>query len=251
MGDRHCCALDYVPLGSERQNIRTSPEWLVGKHVVIGGGGLLHQSYYGCFRQLLDVRRNQSPDSRLIIWGVGMNLHNTQAMEYPSWLAEFDLVGLRDHGNPYDYVPCPSCLSMEFDRPRPAPSQRWVVYEHRGQPVRNPAFSDSPRQDNGGRLSLREVLDFLATGETVVTSSFHGAYWSLLLGRAVLLYKPFSNRFLSFPVRLPTIGDEPLKGYSPVVFPQTYLTDCRQRNHVFAARVCQLLDLPSWCGCDS
>lgn len=245
LGDRSCCTLSYFPFGSKHFDIRGHPEVFQGKHVIIGGGGLLHKKYEAVFKALLAFREHQSPDSKLIFWGAGINIHGASSVEYPEWLAQFDLVGLRDYGNPYAYVPCASCVNVEFDRPRSSVVHEWVVYEHKNVPIRSPWFSKVPRLNNCGKLKLGDTLDFLSKGKNIITNSFHGAYWSLLLGRDVWLYKPFSNRFLSFPVRLPAVKDEPIEEYPPTPRIADYLTECRQRNHAFALQVRRLLKLPT------
>ena len=48
--------------------------------------------------------------------------------------------------------------------------------------------------------SLKDALSFIASGETVVSNSYHGVYWAMLMGRKVLCL-PFSNKFSRY--RLP------------------------------------------------
>jgi len=45
---------------------------------------------------------------------------------------------------------------------------------------------------------MEEVIAFLASGEVVVTSSYHGAYWARLLGRKVALL-PRGSKFWHLP----------------------------------------------------
>ena len=47
---------------------------------------------------------------------------------------------------------------------------------------------------------METILDFLGSGETILTSSFHGAYWGTLLGRKVLAF-PFSSKFFTLKHR--------------------------------------------------
>ena len=54
-----------------------------------------------------------------------------------------------------------------------------------------------------GSGDLNGALAFLASGETVITSTYHGAYWGLMLGRKVIVV-PWATKFLGFrhPVTL-------------------------------------------------
>jgi hypothetical protein len=48
---------------------------------------------------------------------------------------------------------------------------------------------------------LDQILDFLGSGETILTTSFHAAYWGTLLIRKVLAF-PFSNKFITMKPKL-------------------------------------------------
>ncbi|KAI8803327.1 hypothetical protein BJ742DRAFT_742981 [Cladochytrium replicatum] len=48
-------------------------------------------------------------------------------------------------------------------------------------------------------LDIVNVLEFLASAEVVITSSYHGLYWSTLLGKKVILTGAFSTKFDRFP----------------------------------------------------
>lgn len=50
---------------------------------------------------------------------------------------------------------------------------------------------------NESPFGIVEVLKFLATGKVVLTNSFHGVYWSMLLKRRPVVFEPNSNRFMS------------------------------------------------------
>jgi exopolysaccharide biosynthesis predicted pyruvyltransferase EpsI len=76
-----------------------------------------------------------------------------------------------------------------------------VVYEHKDFPI--PA--DFPKLNN--RAELEDVVQLLGGAEYVLTNSYHGLYWSVLLGRKVILYKPFSSRFFNSPWTVPIITD--------------------------------------------
>jgi hypothetical protein len=48
---------------------------------------------------------------------------------------------------------------------------------------------------------MSAVVDFLASGREIVTSTFHGAYWGYLLNRKVTIPSKWASRFYSLPKR--------------------------------------------------
>lgn len=91
---------------------------------------------------------------------------------------------------------------------------------------------------NTWEASLPEIAAFLGSGETVITNSYHGAYWALLLGRRVLVYEPWCSKWLLTPWKL-TFCDRTnwrrrlrrARAHSGA------LADARARNRAFARRV--------------
>jgi hypothetical protein len=93
-----------------------------------------------------------------------------------------------------------------FDRQREV-KHEIVVFSHKKFQIHIPGV---PRLTNTTQ-NFEQVLDFLASGETIITSSYHGAYWGTLLGRKVLAF-PFSTKFYTFK-HLPTLY--PVKKWKP------------------------------------
>jgi hypothetical protein len=58
--------------------------------------------------------------------------------------------------------------------------------------------SHIPTLDNAAP-TLEEVIKFIGSGSTVVSNSYHGVFWSLLLGKRVLCL-PFSKKFLHYRI---------------------------------------------------
>ena len=90
---------------------------------------------------------------QLITWGVGQQIYRTdpdrqcyyQNFDYSEYLQGFDLIGIRDfdHPNPdYHWVPCVSCMSNQFDKPR--------SIEHE--------FESLSRAESAARKSLYDCL---------------------------------------------------------------------------------------------
>jgi hypothetical protein len=90
---------------------------------------------------------------------------------------------------------------------------------------------------------LTKVLMFLSSGKTVLTNSYHGAYWALLMHRPVVIFHPFSNRFYGFKPKV-SFADESnwqrqlAHAETP---PKDYLDECRYLNVQFGRKVTRLL----------
>jgi hypothetical protein len=157
-------------------------------------------------------------------------------------LARCALVGTRDFPAPYDWTPCVTCMDplLDFYRDQP-PRHRVVVYQH-------PHFCrislpGAPRLDNVG-VSFAQALAFLSSGETVFTSSYHGAYWALLLGRKIVAV-PWSTKFLHIKQPITLVkhrASVPRALTEARAFPDA-LTECRAANLQFAGTVAQLLGI--------
>ena len=170
--------------------------------MVLGGGGILNPfDWWWVVLPLLE-RGN-----RVIAFGVGHHHdhHHFRPEEIGDWrgsiegyaaqypLAQLWMAGVRDVGTPFEQVPDASCMSPVFDRERQT-EHEVVIYEQGDlEPI---AIEGPPRTSNKGESSLEQVAQFLGSGEVVVTNSYHGAYWSLLLGRRLLIYEPWCSKFL-------------------------------------------------------
>jgi len=158
---------------------------------IIGGGGLLFSRFLDSFQKLKII----CPKATLIAWGIGQQIYLNQSLltpkEFPygDYLEGFDMIGIRDYEQDYSWVPCASCLHPLFDLKREI-KHEFVVFSHKKFQLH---INGLPRITNDSS-SFQEVLDFLGSGETILTSSYHGAYWGTLLGRKVLAF-PFSSKF--------------------------------------------------------
>lgn len=216
LGDRVCSPHLYFDWLKEAKV--KMPDQCVPGPAIFGGGGLFHP-YWDQFI-FRSIRENQPT----AIWGAGLNYHGCQEEVFPKELESCSFVGLRHFKNPWNYVPCVSCMAHEFDTAiSSTPSHEVVIYEHRNHPVQE--WKNAPRMNNFTG-SLSDAVSFLASGQIVVTTSFHGAYWAKLIGRAVGIYKPFSNRFLAIPGITP-VQEETYIGTNG---PPPMLYECRMLN---------------------
>ena len=200
IGDLLSSPLDYFTFPGyniERADIRQPQTTTRGKHAIVGGGGLLYSRFLDNIAELVTLKEGK----KLIAWGIGQqtydfsNLENIKSFNYSQYLDNFDLVGIRDIDFGYNWVPCASCMHKSFDKKREI-KHEFVVFSHKKFQLN---FEGFPRMTNED-IDLDKILDFLGSGETILTSSYHGAYWGTLLGRKVLAF-PFSSKFYTLKHR--------------------------------------------------
>jgi hypothetical protein len=204
-------------------------------YIIVGGGGLLFTRFFRAFQQL----KSLFPQAFLIAWGIGQQIYEQtmdrekilQDFPYADYLERFNIIGIRDYGLAHEahsprieWVPCASCLHPLFDVPREI-KHPYVVFSHQKFQLNFPAF---PRMTHDCQ-DFKAVLDFLGSGEIILTSSYHGAYWGTLLGRKVLAF-PFSTKF------------QTLK-HSPAVYPVAKWTPSNFQIHLFGKTLYQRLNL--------
>ena len=188
IGDRYCSPFDYFDWNdasvSDIRNDDTLPH-----DVGIYGGGKI----FGGLSSYAGVRRQKGVLN--VAWGVGTVQSFPFSLRYLKSRRLMDLVGSRDFGDKrYTYAPCPSCMSSAFDAPA-APKHEAVFYAHGVKtakmgikiPDHIPVLSNECKD-------LETALEFIGSGATVISNSYHGVYWSLLMGRKPLCI-PFSGKF--------------------------------------------------------
>jgi hypothetical protein len=235
IGDMVCSPVDYFPSLARfhQASIRDCRSTAIcrGKTVIIGGGGLLGNAWFEpSVRNVIGAA-----GVRLVCWGAGLNTYKSDHSELPGYLAEFGLVGIRDYGVGYDWVPCASCISPLFDREYEI-RHDVVIYDH-------PKFGKIGRVDgvpflDNHQPDLDTVLRFLGSGRTVVTSSYHGAYWATLLNRRVIVANPFSSKFYYFKHQPPVVAADDWRSALQRCrsYPEA-LSEAREANRTFHDRV--------------
>lgn len=177
--------------------------------VIFGGGGFITRPEHKQMNEIL-----ASPFVKgSAVFGAGHNSHNLAEFgRWPNDLKDVDLVGVRDRADilpPFaEHVPCTSCLHPVFDSERDRKiTNKVVIYSHQSRPI-GPNFNNIfPEEFNTGRKQLDFVknIRFIASAEYVITNTYHGAYWSLLLGKKVILYDLWATRMMGMTVNSPII----------------------------------------------
>ncbi len=203
----------------------------------IYGGGKI----FGSLSKEAGVFR--APGIRHIAWGVSTVQSFPISLRYQASRRLCELVGTRDFGDKrYDFAPCVSCMAPFFDAPV-EPEHDVVFYYHagktEGQGIRLPSSIPSLSNNCSG---LEEALHFITSGRTVVSNSYHGVYWSLLMGRRTICI-PFSKKFSAyrFPPFYSTANRWTEDLQKGVAQPQMLVT-CRNATLRFKNRVDEIID---------
>lgn len=234
VGDLSCCPASYFDFISNAKRVdktKVIKGDVERKIVVVGGGGMVTNTI---------AKLEYYNTKRLIAWGVGTNNDNKFIFGY-SIISDYDLVGCRDWGSPFEWVPCVSCMSPLFEKcVEVKPEHRVVVYKHHEFSLTLDAV---PTMVNN-LSSLESTLRFIASGETVITNSYHGVYWATLLGRKVVICdSQLSNKMFFFKHRHVMVKEKDcLDAVKDAVRYNGVLEECRAANMAFAAKVRNLIE---------
>lgn len=191
--------------------------------VILGAGGMLNvtESFNRNIIRLLDTCKN------VIGYSVGFNETKGHHLETPieNQIGRFKSIAIRDFNHPsgLKYVPCPSVFFLDRLPSKDPPIKRKLgVVHHRDFPAKE--FEDCKDAITNER-SIWEVLTFIQECETVATTSYHGVYFSQLLGKKVVLDRSsdFSKKFKYFK-HPPVVGRENLASAEPA--PKNFRAEC-------------------------
>lgn len=237
-GDNGCCPLDYFDFGQyERLDIREEfSTKSISKNdlVVIGGGGLLN--YHADWNRR--INNVVASGAKVVVWGAGENTHFDDLSQKPSLFLDGCLVGVRDFNHPlFDYLPCPSCMSSVFDE---------ISNEGSGIGIILHSDTKLPEQLAGlpvidNSKSMTEVVKFIKSKKVIMTNTYHGAYWSRLCDRVVVVFGQFSTRFLGLNgvSHLATYAQDSkfINRIQGEIIQSPYLAECRRLNKEFNCKV--------------
>lgn len=235
IGDRYCNPSRYFNFGNVESKRLNDRHDVKDKTLIIGGGGLIHKHFSGAIQTLLDKGPSKS-----VLWGVG---HNSNSIPneynfYPAWTDRFDLIGIRDwiNGHYDKYLPCVTCMHPAFNKHYKI-TKEVVFYTRLGK--NKPKDTNPLVMNNQGDLD--EIIAFLGSAKTVVTDSYHGAYWAQLLGKDVRVIGPWSVKFLHMKY-VPTFIETMLawKDSKPSYADNNFLEECKYLNTSFYQKVLSL-----------
>ncbi len=252
IGDQACGPKPYFPWLKDVPfvDVRASLDNFKGHSIILGGGGLAHEYLNDHITAIVDQAHEDG--NEVIAWGVGTNHSIEREALYPIWLLDCDLIGIRDCGgadeqiNSYRFVEqvygtsCPSCMNPAFDTISDV-TQDTVIYEHHDHPIE---LTGMPRMNNRHNVKdLPKVVEFLSSARRIITNSYHGAYWAMLVGRPVIIWRPFSTRFLYLRNQPPLCSDGNFtRAFENATVDLNYLRQERRRATNFSAMVLQMIE---------
>jgi hypothetical protein len=161
-----------------------------------------HEQYQSLIQKTLEkVEGKVGPR---FIWGAGHNSSDISTefrkIKWPKAMARYDAVGIRDYDetSKFEWVPCASCMHPAFDKEYEI-KNKVIFFEHKKQLLKPAEFGDTPfpRFVNSGH-NFDQTIELLGSAEVILTNSYHGAYWGMLLGRKVAVVGPWSSKFNFF-----------------------------------------------------
>lgn len=199
-------------------------------HLIFGGGGLFgHKKMHRILTHLVQEMPHQS----VTYWGAGHNFksHRADELLWPDYVTSADLIGIRDYIKDQHWVPCASCMHTAFDQHYEIKHDT-VVYRHK-RVAMDLEHCDYPVMTNAEQ-DIGNIIAFLASGRTVITNSYHGAYWATLLGRNVKIFN-WNVKFDYFR-HAPTVIDH-VQDVKPFSTHDNILELYRERNRQFYLKV--------------
>lgn len=152
-----------------------NPPELSKQDVVIFGGGALMDWHTVWNKRINDLSKR----CKSVFWGVGLNENNQLEIEENIDFSNIDLIGLRDY-DAINYVPCSSCLlPLEIEFPIKREVGAFLHYEGT-----NSKFNHLDSISNSA--PVEDIIKFIGESEKILTNSFHGCYWSQLMGKKVV-----------------------------------------------------------------
>lgn len=238
--------LDIFDYKREEESIRNNwKEEIIAKSLIIGGGGLLNRE--GFYLQMELFEKLNAKGKKTVLWGVGHNAKSSRTYgnvkKYSVDTSKFGLVGVRDYSMKEEWVPCVSCMHPIFNKSYEVKNEIGVIFHKKT--LRNKAvvakFSQFPSTSN--EAVFEDVVAFIGATDTILTDSYHAMYWSLMLGKKVMVF-PNSSKFYDFKYQ-PVISTfrnfesdlSKLQSYSGV------LEECREVNIKFAEKTFDYLNL--------
>ena len=243
IGDYYCSPSHYYKFNDNiklidihsNDSINIIPENSI---IIVGGGGLLNcLQHWNDLIQLCKEKNNQ-----LICWGAGFNTHisnsNCWKIRKKLDMKIFDLIGIRNKNGkyPYDFVPCVSCMLPQLKSDYKI-KRRIGLYKHSHFGKTKENFDNIESLTNK-EMNIDKVIEFLGTSEIILTNSYHGAYWGILLKKKVILCPElFSEKFYDMPYTVPIYSGNLENDILKTSIYENALTECININKDFYSKV--------------
>ena len=257
IGDYYCAPHHFFPAlkgksldifdnkSQDKAVTKNFTDTISANSLIIGGGGLLNRNGFKLQMKLFETLAEGK--KKTVLWGVGHNEKSPatygKVTDYNIDVTKFGLAGTRDLSMPGDYLPCVSCLHTVFDKPCTETQEIGLVFHK--DTMRKPTilamFKEYPSTSN--TTNLEDLIAFIGKSKTVITDSYHAMYWSMLLGKKVVVV-PNSSKFYDFYHKPVFSSFE--NAIADVAKATTYsgvLEECRTINNQFYEKTANYLNL--------
>ncbi len=194
LGDRWCSPFDHVKgFPPDTRAMDLGEETPPCDAVIYGGGKIM-----GSLAATLGP--NDHAARVRVAWGVSTIQSFPISPKYGRAFRAMSLVGSRDWGDKrFPFAPCASCASDVFDMPMEETDDVVAYLHHWRAPEMGIVVPPGMPVLDNTCPSFEDAVRFIGRGRTVVSNSYHGVYWALLLGKKVLCI-PFSRKFQKFRI---------------------------------------------------
>jgi hypothetical protein len=213
--------------------------------IIFGGGGIIDTN-----KNRSEYYKNLEKSNLYFHWSSGSNKLNLKEINWkPSpkeininddILENFIFVGRRDHlKNYYDkheYVPCVSCKIKLLQNNYKIKRKIGIIQHMWLKKIKNLNYPTISM--NLEKYNINEIIKFIGESEIIITGSFHGAYWSLLMQKKVIINGDWSSKFNTLKYK-PTLLSSNIENdiKKCVIPPPEYLKECIELNDKFYHKI--------------
>jgi hypothetical protein len=191
-GDMYSTSKEYFPLHKHHQTCDVfkfkSNEQIKGKfaaHITGGGDILVSDKWYNYITEI--TKWANAPLN--VVWGAGVNLEHSKIIDHLN--KYYKLIGTRTYSTNYpsskfEFVPCASVMNKLLDKEYKLQNEV-IVINHFKRNVKGLPNNDWLQFTNR-QYNIETMIKHIGSAETVVTNSYHAAYWAMLLNKKVYSY---------------------------------------------------------------
>lgn len=207
--------------------------------IVIGGGGFITPPDNYLQKGLEYLIEN----NKVIIWGLGSNttVRDPNRMVW-NFINHKNIIlcGIRDilHSVDKDYLPCVSAKHWIFDNDE--------IINTKGKGIGVIEHTEYPTTIEGHEYiknneTIENIISFISKKESIVSTTFHGLYWSQLLGKKVVYFNEdneVNSKFVNLKNRVFITGKNNFEKYlSKCSRTIDMIDECRYLNDLYYEKV--------------
>ncbi len=147
------------------------------KTLIVGGGAILcNNRMISNLKKMLDTYDFKFK----VFWGGGVTLSE----ETTEILKRFDFVGCRDYNKGLNFLPCPSVMHPALKQKITSNKDFLIIDHWKRIPIE---FSKQHTRIKNRFISVDDIINQISLHNYIITSSYHAAYWGIVLGKKVIV----------------------------------------------------------------